>query len=143
MKKIKMLLLFISLLSGCGVSNQNTSLTLEEESQIVDYDMVKEKHIEWSQLLSISQETYSCYVYSPQCGHCNEIKIDIINYSLSKDNFYFIKYDNSIPIITDIESTIGNNLEEIGIKGTPSLLVVENGVLTKNIAGAKAILELI
>ena len=86
MKKIKMLLLTIGLFSGCSGSNQDASFTLEAPSQTIDYDMVKEKHIEWRQLLAISQERYSCYVYSPQCSHCNDIKIEVINYSLSIDN---------------------------------------------------------
>ena len=58
--------------------------------------------------------------------------------------FYFVQYTDEIPIGTNVEITIGvTSVEECFIKGTPTLILIENGAVSFNIAGTEIILETI
>lgn len=144
MKRALLLMMFSMLFMGCSRSTKQISISTSEEVAQYDYDAIKEKAIIWNDLFIVEKETYCTYIYSKTCAHCNEIKQDIISYGLSHDNFYFVEYNKNIPISENIDDTIGkNNVEEISILGTPTLLVIEKGILIKNIAGGKAILDAI
>ena len=144
MKRALLLMIFSMLFMGCSRSTKQISISTSEEVAQYDYDAIKEKTIIWNDLFIVEKETYCTYIYSKTCAHCNEIKQDIISYGLNHDNLYFIEFNKSIPISESIEDTIGkSNVEEISILGTPTLLVIEKGILIKNIAGGKAILDAI
>ena len=139
MKIIKIALLITCfLLTGCD-QKEGESYTCRND---YSYDDVVEKKIGWNEVLSKDKPSYFIYVYFPTCGHCKEIRQDVICFSLSRDDFFFCEYSKEIPVITYVEDTIGKNkIEEIGIVGTPTLLGVEDGVLTMNIVGKNAIIE--
>ena len=144
MKRALLLMVFTLLFGGCTKNIKQTSQTSIEEMSHYDYDVIKEKIINWNDLFSVEKDHYNAYIYSKTCVHCNEIKQDIISYGLNHDDFYFIEYNKSIPVSESVDATIGkSNVEEISILGTPTLLTIENGILIKNIAGGKAILEAI
>ena len=144
MGKIFLLIGLTFLLVGCKKSVTSSEITSISETIAYDYDVVQEKMIMWNDLFSIEKEKYSKYIYSTRCGHCNEIKQEVISHALNDDSFYFVEYNQNIPITDNVESTIGkSSVEDISILGTPTLLVIENKILIKNIAGAKAILEAI
>ena len=144
MGKIFLLIGLTFLLVGCKKSVTSSEITSISETIAYDYDVVQEKMIMWNDLFSIEKEKYSTYIYSTRCGHCNEIKQEVISHALNDDSFYFVEYNQNIPITDNVESTIGkSSVEDISILGTPTLLVIENKILIKNIAGAKAILEAI
>ena len=144
MRKIFLLMGLVILLMGCKKSVTSSETVSSSETVIYDYDVVQDKMIDWNNLFSIEKDKYSVYIYSTRCGHCNEIKQDVISHALNDDSFYFVEYNQSIPITDNIEPTIGkSSVEDISILGTPTLLVIENKILIKNIAGAKAILEAI
>ena len=107
-----------------------------------DYGDVEMFKIEWKSVLKQNKEHYFAYVYSERCGHCKEIKQDVIKTALEKENIYFVEFSNEIPVLEDTLITIGKtNVDEIGIKGTPTLLEINKAILINNIAGSKAILE--
>ena len=144
MGKIFLLMGLTFLLVGCKKSVTSSEITSISETIAYDYDVVQEKMIMWNDLFSIEKEKYSTYIYSTRCGHCNEIKQEVISHALNDDSFYFVEYNQNIPITDNVEPTIGkSSVEDISILGTPTLLVIENKILIKNIAGAKAILEAI
>ena len=144
MGKIFLLIGLTFLLVGCKKSVTSSEITSISETIAYDYDVVQEKMIMWNDLFSIEKEKYSTYIYSTRCGHCNEIKQEVISHALNDDSFYFVEYNQNIPITDNVEPTIGkSSVEDISILGTPTLLVIENKILIKNIAGAKAILEAI
>ena len=139
MKKFFLIVLASIALIGCN-KNQTTSET--SNSFLHDYDSIADKLISWNDLLIQEKEKYRVYVYSVTCGHCNDIKQEILSYALEKDDLYFIEYNQSIPICNnDVRLMETNNLDDICIFGTPSLLTIENGFLTENIAGSTKILE--
>ena len=144
MGKIFLLIGLTFLLVGCKKSVTSSEITSISETIAYDYDVVQEKMIMWNDLFSIEKEKYSTYIYSTRCGHCNEIKQEVISHALNDDSFFFVEYNQNIPITDNVEPTIGkSSVEDISILGTPTLLVIENKILIKNIAGAKAILEAI
>lgn len=122
---------------GCQMKSNEDSNTNRQ----YDYSDVEEKKIEWNELFSIEKESYLVYIYSPTCGHCNEIKQSVIEFALQSDDFYFVLFAKEINVGNHIENSIGaDNIDEVVILGTPTLLVIRNHVLTDNIAGSSTIL---
>ena len=127
-----------------GCKSNRTSINSEsiEEEIVYDYDLVIDKTINWSDIFNQQLEKYLVYVFSETCGHCNEIKEDIIKQALVREDFFFVSYSKEISASEDVTNTIGKSkISEISILGTPALLGVENGILISNVAGQKAILQ--
>lgn len=142
MKTLILLLSAILLLNGCTKS-KTTSIPMNESViSLFDYSDIENKKITWESIFSYGDDRYFVYIYSEKCGHCNEIKQTIIEYSKTNEYFYFLECSSNIPILDSVDETIGqSDYEEIGILGTPTLLVIENHVLVENIAGSKAIID--
>ncbi len=117
--------------------------TPSNNKQIFTYDDFKDKNIKWENLLDQEGNDYLVYIYSEFCGHCEQIKQDVLNYLNSHiDSIYLINYQKDIQICSNIESTIeSKDTSQICILGTPTLLKIINKKLEMNIGGKNNILE--
>ena len=141
MKKLY-ILCALPLLMGCD-KVKTTSISDSVSSEIVyDYSDVSHLTIGWSEILNQQEERYFVYVYSTQCGHCKEIKQDVIKEALSGNKkIYFIAYTKDIPIITNALNNIGvDNYEKLGIIGTPTLFEIDNRIVVDCYTGSEAII---
>nr|MCR5505404.1 hypothetical protein [Bacilli bacterium] len=106
------------------------------------YSELESQKIAWKDIFRQKQNRYFCYIYSERCGHCKDIKNEVIEYGLGHSAFYIIEYDKSIPLMNDISTTIGmTNVEYVGILGTPTLLSIISQTLIENIAGSNKVIE--
>lgn len=122
---------------GGHFSNETTKESIEHS-----YDEISDREIVWNDIFSISCPDYFVYFYSPTCSHCNRIKNVIIEYALTNESMYFIRFSDDVVVSGDVKNTIGvNSIDNLSILGTPSLLEVKNKVVETNIAGERAILE--
>ena len=137
-KKVFLLMLVPTILA-CNPLNQNFSY---HSNDVVSF--VKSMLLTWEELFSIL-ENHFIYVYSETCYHCNSIKKQITDFANnSVYPLYFVEFNENIPIGNDIESTIhATTVEGVFIKGTPTLILIENNEITFNIAGTEKILETI
>ena len=129
-------LLVLSLLvSSCGQS---------EPIVTHNYHEIKVHLINWNDIFVQCEDYYLVYFYSERCGHCKEIKQDIISYYFKDINpLYFV--------CTDIEVEIGpskdligiNNIDDFYIFGTPFLIEITNREISNYYAGQAQILEFI
>ena len=142
MKRLFLILSATLLLNGCAKSKTASIPMSESLMSLFDYNDIDNRKITWESIFSLGDNRYRVYIYSEKCGHCNEIKQTIIEHSKTDEFFYFLEYNSDIPILDSVDETIGkSNYKEIGILGTPTLLVIENRVLVENIAGSKAIID--
>lgn len=129
MKKLFMFLCLI--LCGCS--------PIKESSY--DYEDFIDRHIQFGDTLSFEGDYY-VYIYMLRCYHCNQIKNQIFEYMIKYDNLYLLECPEEIKISNDISSTIGvQNVDEIMINGTPTLLEVDNHTLVLNISGSVKIIN--
>ena len=134
MKKLILFPLMTMFLVSCANENK---VVAEEH----DYSDVSHLFICWDDIFEIKDRQYFVYIYSETCGHCQEIRQDIISYSLNHDSFYFIKFNSEIPIINDRNLVIGKNkVEELGIVGTPSMFLITDNIVKANYVGKKEII---
>ena len=142
MKRFFYLFLLLPLV---GCSKEKTESFIEEDSIVShDYSEIENRIIKWPKILSQEDKFYYGYIFSKTCGHCQEIKDKVIDYAIRKNNIYFVEFDNSIPIVGEINSTINATYyEDIGILGTPTLLQIFDHTLIANVAGSKNILSLL
>ena len=141
MRKIYILCV-LPLLLGCNKAKA-TSVSNTSSSEIIyDYSDVAHLMIEWSDILNQEEERYFGYIYSSQCGHCREIKQDVIKAALKGEKkIYFINYTKDIPIITNASNNIGvDDYEKLGIIGTPTLFEIENRIVMDCYTGSEAII---
>ena len=145
MKRLFELLIitFSLLLFGCSNSKEELieSKSLLQEISF-DYEDVNEYHIEWSQLLTLDNHYYA-YIYSPTCGHCRDIKKDMIKARIIyKIEVYYIKYNKDIKIVDSNEGLVGvNDIKKLGILGTPSLFEIDNHETKNYYAGKTEIIN--
>ncbi len=124
-------------LAGCS-SNTSTQISVKRYH---DYDEIIDRTILWMELLNQEEDFYYSYVYSPRCGHCNDIKQDVIEFALNHESFYFIEFTSDILITDNPSTTIGEtDIEKVAIVGTPTLFEIYNKQIKANIAGSKNIL---
>ena len=141
-KKISFLAFLLFILAGCLPKSQNLSLQNSFNTWINQYDIVISS---WDEMFAHNDESYFNYIYSDTCGHCLSIKEEVETFAInSLTPFYFVPFTEEIPIGENIEKTIGaTSLEECFIKGTPSLILIENSTVVLNVAGTNNILETI
>lgn len=138
MKQILLLSVMCLLLCSCQKAKKVDAKTYDYD----DEEMTRYA-IDWKGVFVQSEKDYFVYVYSKTCGYCNEIKQKVLSKVIEENpKIYLVEYSEKVPIITDSKSIIGKqNIEEIGIVGTPSLFEIYNYVLVDNIVGGKAIIE--
>ena len=121
------------------------SCSPKKETKAIEYDYsdVDDLTIFWNDILSVESDKYFAYIYSPTCGHCNEIKQDVITYALvNKGTLYFVPFNKMIPIIIDRTLPLEKDkVEDLGIVGTPSMFLVVNHVVKENYVGKKEIVK--
>ena len=136
-------------LCSCGeqysarISNTISSSSPSPISEIShSYDEVSNRKIYWSNIFTRPEEHYYVYLYSLTCSHCASIKNQMIEYALSDVSpIYFVESSPEINIDSKVDSVNVSTLEDLSIKGFPSLLVLDNHVVTKNLAGTILILD--
>lgn len=113
-----------------------------KEEQIFEYEDVKNLTIEWKEMFLLEKDDYYAYIYSETCGHCREIKQDVISKALKTENIFFIPFTKEIPIISDPKVAIGkSDFESLGIIGTPTLFRIQNHMISEQYVGSHDILE--
>lgn len=128
------LLLSTLLLASC---NQTSIILITN-----DYDDVE--HIKWEETFSIEEKEYLVYFYSTSCGHCRELKDEIINY-------YFLNFEEMRFACVDEYALYGptsdisgvNNINDFYIFGTPFMIRVYDSTLVNYYAGVGKIREYI
>ena len=123
------------LLAGCTIETHI-------EEQIYEYEDVEHLSIEWSGLFEVDSDDYYTYIYSETCGHCREIKQDVIKKAMEMKNIFFVPFTKEIPIISDAEAVIGkSDFESLGIIGTPTLFRIQNHMISEHHVGSHDILS--
>ena len=125
------------------MSNPISSSSPSSVSEIShSYDEVSYRKIYWSNIFTRPEDNYYVYLYSLTCSHCASIKNQMIEYTLSNvSTIYFIESSPEINIDSKIDCVNVESLNDLTIKGFPTLLVLDNHVVTKNLAGTKLILD--
>ena len=132
MPKFKCLLFPLLLLSSCS----------SEEPIYHNYHEIKCSLISWSDVFVQEEDDYLVYFYSERCGHCKEIKQDIISFYL--EDIYSMYF-----VCTDIEVTFGpnknlagiDNIDDFYIFGTPFLLNLVEHKVSAYYIGANEVKE--
>lgn len=129
-----LLLSSIISLTSCGL----VETTIEEE-KLLDYP--EEKTILWDECFTIESNDYYLYFYSETCGHCKNLKEDILSfYSNTTLDLYFVNVTNYYVYGNDVDSLIGvYTLEKLFIPGTPFLLEVKNFLIFRYYMGVTQI----
>ena len=107
-----------------------------------DFENLK---ISWNEVFFAAKTQYFVYIYGEYCGHCQNIKKQVLEFTDDEIfPIYFVPFVDEIPVKTDIENTIGKtDISSIYIKGIPTLLEIDFGVLVQNVAGEQNVLALL
>ena len=134
---MKLLLLFALLISGC--SNTHANIISKE----YDYSDVT-THIDWIDVFSQAEDLYLVYFYSLTCGHCKEIKQEVLSYYFSSnETIYFVQADEKTIYGSSGELIGASDVSNLFIYGTPFLIKLENHVIVEYYGGEKGIREYI
>lgn len=134
-------LLFISTLVACKPNGDSSSSTNIEE-------IVNKQSINLVDVFNQEEEEYLIFFHSDTCKSCKAIIGDVASFAeenIVKTYFLNINQPNNKPkICSKDELIIGvNNVEDLAILGTPTIVKVENGVTTANEGGKEKCLTLL
>lgn len=133
-------ILFIAtmlLLSSCHETE------LPNEERVYDYKDVQDRFIEWKDVLAQEKENYFVYVFSYSCGHCKDIKQDILKKTIIDGwDIYYVEYTSDILIVDSNMPYIGiTDYQKLGIIGTPTLFEISSGAVKDRFTGSKEIID--
>ncbi len=136
MKKLLFLPTLLFLLCYCSANKTVAAIEY-------DYSDVSNLTICWNDILSFSKDDYYVFIYSSTCGHCNEIKQEVISFALRNyGDLYFVSFNKDIPIINDRNEPLEkDSVGDLGIVGTPSMFRIIEHVVKENYVGKKEIVE--
>ncbi len=115
---------FIIIISIILFNLFSTELTYSSFDHINDYSEITNK----------DEDKYLVYYYSEICGHCNDIKIQVLEFADENNE------DIKVYFIDAGKVTGYNNIQ--GMNGTPSLLMVVNGQLVDFVSGSDKIINI-
>lgn len=104
-----------------------------EELKYNDFQEVKS----YNQIESIQAQKFLLYFYSESCGACQKIKTQSLN--------FFDEYKNELPVYMMDASSISGSMDSLVLppgdvlNSTPTLMVVENGVIVNFYVGTEEI----
>ena len=135
-------LLLVAVFTSCSSKGSESS----SKNAIQEYEIVNKQEIYLDDCLSQIEEKYLVFFHSETCTHCQEIIEDVIAFANSNIiKTYFLnvsKKENKISRCSQDEIEIGiDNVENLKIVGTPTIVEVEKGVTTVNVAGKNACLS--
>lgn len=112
-------------------------------SKDYDYSDVT-THIDWIDVFSQAEDLYLVYFYSLTCGHCKEIKQEVLSYYFSSnETIYFVQADENTVYGSSGELIGVSDVSNLFIYGTPFLIKLENHVIVEYYGGEKEIREYI
>ena len=138
-------LTFLSILGGCSPNSKPSTKPEEnntqEEEKKREYSEISQLKILWKDIFNQQENIYYVYLYSLYCSHCNAIKNFMIESALSGNKkIYFIQASGEHVINEEKAKEISvDSLEDLAIRGYPTLLELKNKIVTKNVAGETAI----
>lgn len=136
---MKIFCFFVFLFALLSCSNQQAN-----SAKKLDYLDFENRTILWGEVFSIDSDLYYVYIFSKTCSYCNEIKDDILDFADKNEYFYFLEYVEEVVISNYVDDTIGiNDINNLKILGTPSLLKIDNGILVDNVSGKSKIMNLL
>ena len=119
-------LLLTPLLISCQEAQESTPV--EEEKMPLDYSDFEDLHLEWKNLFSPAKSLYFVYIYSISCGHCSQIKDDVLTFiNNQKDLFYLMEYSKEIPTSNNVAHVEYQWLPQSGLKHQKASEQVRNG----------------
>lgn len=118
------------------VSCSPAHVTAIKEKTYQDYEIVQSNQIRWLDILNQQEDNYIVFIYSETCFYCHEMLDEIVDFA--NGDFlktYFVNSSiNQIKISEDYG--IGaTNIEDLSIKGTPSIIEVEDKMVIANAPG--------
>ena len=136
-------LLFVAIPLSCSSAG---SSSVQSTSNI--YDIIDRQSISLADCLSQPENHYVVYFYSDTCASCQRIKESVVTFANSSVvKTYFLdtqKPENNIQKCSIDELIVGvNNVSDLYIAGTPTLLEVKDGVTVSNVGGEINCLDLL
>ena len=109
-----------------------------------NYHEIKDRLIPWNEIFNQEEDYYFVYFYSETCGHCNDIKQDVLNYYFESINPMYFVCTNYEAVIGPKKELYGiDNIDEFYIFGTPFMIEIKDHTILDYYAGTIEILEFI
>lgn len=123
-------------------TNNHFASSFESSEQVIsyDYEEFSSYKIEYETILLQAPSSYDVYLYSLRCGHCNEIKNEVLSY-LSSTQFYFL-VDYGAYLDNKKDDNEDKN-DGLTIIGTPTLLKISNREVIYSLVGKSEIIKYI
>ena len=138
MKRI--LLLSVMVLVSCSKTNQEPTIEKEEEP---DYSSLSLPVIAWKDIFNVEENNYLIYFYSEECGYCNMIKDEVLSYfQITTRKMYFVDVANDEEVVVKhtYDSIQGVKcIDDLFIRGTPSMLEIEEKAVINYYVGVQTI----
>ena len=101
-----------------------------------DYKIIQEHQISWLDVLEQNESNYIVFIYSETCGYCHDMVDEIVGFASSGilPTYFVNASNNKVTISDDYEIGI-TDINNLSIKGTPSIIEVLDKMVIANVPG--------
>jgi len=101
-----------------------------------DYKIVQEHQISWPDILNQKENNYIVFIYSETCGYCHDMIDEIVDFATSDILVtYFVNSSTSKATISEDYEIGITDINDLSIKGTPSIVEVLDKMVIANVPG--------
>ena len=124
-------LAFLATVVACSPAHVITS-----KKTYQDYDIVQSQQIRWLDILNQQEENYIVFIYSETCGYCHDMLDEIVDFATERIlPTYFVNSSIDRIQISDDYGIGIMDINDLSIKGTPSIIEVNEQMVVANVPG--------
>ena len=117
---------------SCSPAHETTI----KEKTYQDYEIIRSHQIKWSDILDQHENNYIVFIYSETCLYCHEMLDEIVNFANGDLlTTYFVNGSIEKLIISEDYGIGITNISDLSIKGTPSIIEVNDKMVVANVPG--------
>ena len=135
--KYRLLMISLASLAILTSCSSGCCSSTEEKKSFTEYEIVSKQSITWEDVFK-QQDRYAVFFYNEYCSYCHEMQSEIVDFAfINIIPTYFIDttYSNVV-IKKDKDPITGvSSLNDLYIKGTPTIIEINEGTVVSNVSG--------
>ena len=127
-------LAILAIVASCSPAKSATNF----KNNFSEYEIVSKQQIKWEEIFLQEENNYIVFFYSETCSYCHHMLNEIVSFANNEilPTYFLNTSENEVTFSNNQEPVIRvDSIEELSIKGTPTIIEIDEGLVTANIAG--------
>lgn len=122
----------LAIVVSCSPANDTTI----SKGTYEDYEIVQTHQISWNDVLNQEDDNYIVFIYSETCGYCHDMLNEIVSFANEEILITYFLNSSLNPVTIGDDNPIGiTEIENLTIRGTPTIIEIDEKMVIANIPG--------